>query len=242
MDPRFWKFFDTDSSFVEDSVGSSMLKLWLDASDISSVVHSSGFVSQWRDKSGNGNHATQGTGANQPVFLTDTINGKSAVSFINVTVPSLNLTSSISETNLTAIAVFVSTETTLTEGTILGHKTINQQLLRFDPDIGANGRLLSYDGTTQAFFSLSASIKDQAVLLMTEFDTSVGQKIYLDGDLKDTESYNGTIQTDVIGLAPGTIHMGGHLGELLVYNRILSSAERNAVESYLSNKWGITLS
>jgi len=33
------------------------LSLWLDASDASTITHSNGSVSQWADKSGNGNHA-----------------------------------------------------------------------------------------------------------------------------------------------------------------------------------------
>ena len=44
------------------------LTLWLDAADSSSITHSSNAVSQWSDKSGNGNHATQSTSANQPVL------------------------------------------------------------------------------------------------------------------------------------------------------------------------------
>ena len=35
------------------------LSLWLDASDASTITHSNGSVSQWADKSGNGNHAVQ---------------------------------------------------------------------------------------------------------------------------------------------------------------------------------------
>ena len=44
------------------------LGLWLDAADAGSVVLSASKVSQWSDKSGNGNHAIQPTPANQPVY------------------------------------------------------------------------------------------------------------------------------------------------------------------------------
>ena len=49
------------------------LKLWLDAADTSTITHSSNAVSQWNDKSGNNNHATQGTAANQPTLGTNKI-------------------------------------------------------------------------------------------------------------------------------------------------------------------------
>ena len=38
----------------------SNLEFWVDASDASKIITSSGFVSQWTDKSGKGKNATQG--------------------------------------------------------------------------------------------------------------------------------------------------------------------------------------
>jgi hypothetical protein len=42
--------------------------LWLDAADDNTITEAGGSVSQWDDKSGNGNHATQPTGAAQPTL------------------------------------------------------------------------------------------------------------------------------------------------------------------------------
>ena len=44
--------------------------LWLDAADASTVILSGSTVSQWGDKSGSGNHATQATASVQPVYVT----------------------------------------------------------------------------------------------------------------------------------------------------------------------------
>lgn len=57
------------------------LKLWLDASDGSTITHSSGAVSQWDDKSGSGNNATQGTASAQPTTGSVTVKGRNALSF-----------------------------------------------------------------------------------------------------------------------------------------------------------------
>ncbi|MDB4061618.1 T9SS type A sorting domain-containing protein [Vicingaceae bacterium] len=46
--------------------------LWLDASDTTSVIHSSGTVSAWNDLSGNGNNVTQTTAFNRPKYLNTT--------------------------------------------------------------------------------------------------------------------------------------------------------------------------
>jgi hypothetical protein len=57
------------------------LKLWLDAADSSTITHSSNAVSQWSDKSGNANNATQSTAANKPTLTASGQNGKSVLSF-----------------------------------------------------------------------------------------------------------------------------------------------------------------
>jgi len=56
----------------------SLVSLWLDASDSSTITESGGSVSQWDDKSGNGNHITQGN-----VFLQPTVNGNQ-IDFVNL--------------------------------------------------------------------------------------------------------------------------------------------------------------
>lgn len=45
------------------------LSAWYDAADKGSVIEAAGSVSQWNDKSGNGNHTAQGTGAYQPTLI-----------------------------------------------------------------------------------------------------------------------------------------------------------------------------
>ncbi len=48
--------------------GISSIVAWFDASDADSITQSGGAVSQWDDKSGNGNHATQGTASQRPTY------------------------------------------------------------------------------------------------------------------------------------------------------------------------------
>lgn len=56
---------------VKDVCGSG-LALWLDASDLSTLtIDSAGGVTQWRDKSGLGNHANQATVASRPYYRQD---------------------------------------------------------------------------------------------------------------------------------------------------------------------------
>jgi len=67
---------DDDNDGILDTVEDLSLDaaLWLDASDPSSITKdSNGLVSQWKDKSGNGHHATQSTSDNQPNTTAGTI-------------------------------------------------------------------------------------------------------------------------------------------------------------------------
>jgi len=57
------------------------LGFWYDPSQSSSVTLNAGNVSQLNDLSGNGRHATQGTAANQPPWLSTGVNGKPCLDF-----------------------------------------------------------------------------------------------------------------------------------------------------------------
>ena len=64
--------------------------LWLDADDKEAIVESSGAVSSWLDKSGNGNHASQGTGTKQPTYSANGMNGRGIITFDASTFDTLN--------------------------------------------------------------------------------------------------------------------------------------------------------
>ena len=57
------------------------VELWSDADESTTVTHSSNAVSQWKDKSGKGNHASQSTAANQPTLTASGLNGKPLITF-----------------------------------------------------------------------------------------------------------------------------------------------------------------
>lgn len=54
---------------------------WWDASDTTTITHSSNAVSQFDDKSGNGFHLTQSTAGNKPTTNTRTINALNTIDF-----------------------------------------------------------------------------------------------------------------------------------------------------------------
>ena len=62
------------------ALGSS-LALWLDADDASTITLNGSTVSEWRDKSGNGRHASQVTVANQPTYSATGLNSTPTLQF-----------------------------------------------------------------------------------------------------------------------------------------------------------------
>ena len=78
----WWKFDEAlpivDSNWSPTTLNPS---LWLDASDASTVSHSSNSVNQWSDKSGNNYHASQSVEASQPTLISSVQNGKSVLTF-----------------------------------------------------------------------------------------------------------------------------------------------------------------
>ncbi|WP_431214660.1 hypothetical protein ACQ86N_07765 [Puia sp. P3] len=66
--------------------------MWLTAADPTTILNSSGTqaangasIATWKDKSGNGADAVQGTNTNRPIYKTNQLNGFGAVTFANNT-------------------------------------------------------------------------------------------------------------------------------------------------------------
>ena len=82
------------SPFVDYNLSEdSKVILWLDAAVDSTVIQSNGLVSQWMDRSGNGNHATQTSSSVMPTYLATGMSGFPAINFSSdkLLFPSLNM-------------------------------------------------------------------------------------------------------------------------------------------------------
>lgn len=215
------------------------LLLWLDGDDTDTITESGGAVSQWDDKSVNGNNVTQSNGPEQPTFLPTGINGKGAIEFVGASAPFLELDSQILSTvDLSALAVFVNTEA-IAAGHILASLTNNRQVIRLDPDQGSFGRFQCFDGSTTVQFEFTSSITGTALLLRVEYEFSSNKTIFLNGVQRDFDSYSGDTRIGSLGRLSAAVEMGGRVGEVLVYDRILIQDEVQALENHLTFKWGI---
>jgi hypothetical protein len=210
--------------------------LWLDAQDSSTITHSSNAVSQWDDKSGNGNHATQSTASSQPTYSSTVMaGGKPGLDF-NVDYMSFP---EIDGTDKTLFFVFE--PDAAVQNYLLGHSTNNIQT-----KINTSNKV-EYANNPQWYpngFQSSTAISLASISI-------VG--FVLDSTL--TYSVNGTAQNDPTKTRNTSIEntkfdqigkqrsfdptLNGKIGEIVVMDSV-SSTDREKMEGYLAHKWGLT--
>lgn len=215
----------------------SGLRLWLDSSDLSSITKDgSNNVSVWGDKSGGNNDATQGTGANQPTWVADQLNGKSIIRFNDdrMVTPDINLT------DFTGFVVFNNTN-------IYPIGSGDVDTLLYHEGAGARPQIQSANGFIDISepqfgtenITANRYINGQSVLNRHPLSANN----YYISSVINTGGYSHNGQFGIGGRVDTDIfkHIGD-IAEIIIYNRALSAAERTLVENYLSNKWGIALS
>jgi hypothetical protein len=204
-------------------------QLWLDAADATTLTLSGSNVTQWNDKSGNGRNTS--TFWNAPTFS----NG--AVQFNTTQGFSVNLTaSSTIESGFVVAGVvdYGQGNTLLGAGNgngarqfriaIVGIATVKQDII----GVLDGGTLLptnttqlvefTNDGTTITHYWNGAFYKSGSTLAYDAGrTTTIGQR-------------NGNFVSE--GLK-------GYIQEIIIFNRAVSSSERQQVEGYLAAKWGL---
>ena len=212
--------------------------LWLDAADATSYTTSGSNVTQWNDKSGAGNNATQSTTASQATTGT-TLNGLNIMNFTGTRYMQ-NTTMIFPNAPYTIFAVgYTSTNGygRLLAGypdayLFLGTGSGNTQLATFVGNGGWTDTNTDAPGT---------SVASACIMCMTNNGTTTGLIPYVNGVTLTAKS--GTCNS-FTGFYIGTSGGGGqpwagYIAEIMVYNYILSTPQRQYVEGYLAGKWGL---
>lgn len=216
------------------------LQLWLDADDDQTVKETANSVSQWNDKSGNGNDVTQGTGSAQPTTNVSTLNSKNVIDFDGN--DTLVLPSALFTIPNGANTIFVvckrNTETGSSEK-IIGLSEAGSQRLLLDYGSVADAafyqsRSASGDGATQSGTNTSFTT-------FSCFRDGTTQSISRNGATASTNASGADepgIDAGHIGsLAGSSAFLIGSVAEVIIYDRALSATEITSVENYLSAKW-----
>lgn len=219
----------------------SGLALWLDAADAATITSSMGAVSQWSDKSGNGHHATQGTGASQPLTGAATLNGLNTITF-DGTNDFLNYDGSIlAGTNYTFF--FVHKAANFSSNYVLGGnvRSANRNFhLRY-----SNSGQINFSQYGNDIYATVATMSAADGRLLSGRLASSGRQFFLNGAVIGSTA-TATQLIDYTGAAigrmresSGLVYSAEYAAEYIVYNRDLSDAEIGQVHSYLMDKWGL---
>ena len=226
---------------------SSGLAIWLKADAGTSSAVEGDFLASWNDQSGNGRNATQTTAANRPRFRKSILNGNPA---IETTGGTRYFNIDFSALSNSSYTVFVVAQRTSTN--------VSQYILGVQQS-SPLGMHLGYAGDNTLRLGQSSSILNLATsgyagsneiprTLVAEFSNTTGRTLseYLNGaplqnTLAGTASYAIASNTGVIGRGYSTTGFAGFIGEIIIYNRTLTATEKRQVLTYLSVKYGTTL-
>jgi hypothetical protein len=226
----------------------SFCALWLDANDATTLSLSGSNVTQWRDKSGNGFHAT----AYQSPTLT-TMNGLTGIAFGG----NNNFDGSIA-TRASAVTVFAIASN---PGTASGYlRLVSLATLETTTDSTTDGFVVALEqpddataiggerNTGTAYSSGAGTITANTVFMACSTWSTNTVNIFVNGTLRNNSSYSKgaftylnyaigrAIQLGFGGTNP-TFVWPGSVGEVLVFNVVLSTYQRQQVEGYLAWKW-----
>jgi FtsP/CotA-like multicopper oxidase with cupredoxin domain len=232
-------------SFVPTQIAN--LAAWYDASDPTTLAQTAGAVSSWFDKSGHGNTLVQPRAAAMPA-TGQTIGGLRALHFSGRQF--LSSSNSLFSKNLyPASTTFVVTNaptataasSVLSAGVAPGVSGPRWELrlfengqTHFDFNNITTGRLIGKEAYAgPAFWSAGGS--------------PTGEFLNKDGNALATSAGPGTSVSGGYPLAVGGNLGGsnvvdpftGSIGEILIFNRYLSTAETQSIEGYLACKWGL---
>ena len=193
-------------------------------------------VTEWADQSGNGTVLTPDI-QNSPTFVSSFLNGKPAIEFTT------NDNTGLSNTSfaLTGFTFFsVAKQKPINGGRIFssyfGNVLIGTWGNESNRFYGGNENGWLYEGTNQSTdFLITTAFSDT--------DTSFG--FYQNGFLQSNGNSNSTVILNGISVGGG-IWNGGNIEasdsyvcEIVIYNRTLTLTERQQVETYLNEKYGI---
>jgi hypothetical protein len=223
-----------DDGFDPSSIAG--LGVWLDATQIASTDGTA--LSSWSDASGGGHHATQGTGAAQPTYQTNELNGKPVVRFDGTDdFMGLGDLSLVFPTAATLLVVYGITGTE--DRYSVFENTSNNGYWSYSGGVGyfCAFRTARIDG-------YPAAMPETGTNLVSVVSSASTYQVYLDGTGQGAQaagySAGGGGNVYEIGRGTGTSeYLAGDIAELLIYNSALSNGDRTTVEAYLTAKWGV---
>jgi len=233
------------------------LQLWLDSS-VGITKDGSDFVSIWADQSGNGNDATQGVGARQPLWIDSTLNGLPVLDFAT---DFLTVGTQISKpANYTQIFVMSVDDITSNQrysgsndsGFTLATAWGVSGVKRIGGSADGSGLYIFGDGVNSSFGESSTAIfisNGTYAVIVERYESGDDEQTFRTGggvigtntSATNATSLGGVNENYSIGRAGdfSGLDFNGTMAEHLLYSDALSVANIEKVENYLFNKYAL---
>ena len=219
--------------------------LWLDAADASTIIESGGAVSQWNDKSGNGNHVAQSTSTLRPVVAGNVLDSKPVIRFDG------------SNDRLETAGVLFATPIFGIYSVTANRNPSGQSGWAGQYLAGDAGRTLIYQNDTNtrlaAMFGGSGGIVHNGTanssfhLFGYEKNLSNGNLYYEGINVGTSSSLSTTISNTSWKIGEPAAGSGGlffptplDAAEIVMLSAPASTSDRQKIEGYLAHKWGLT--
>lgn len=213
---------------------------WYDATKTASFTFFTGAaISQWNDLSGNGRHVTPANSSWASTRVAAGINGLPAVDAH----PGALSTSSLdlNPPPFTLIAAIKAGSNTGTPA-LIGAAYTQPTTGSVQWDVASGIVRLTSQATTIIGSATSALTASTPAVLVATYGSNVWAH-YRNGAAVGTGTQAATFSHGKIALGAVAAHNNalydGLLGEIIIYSRVLTTPERQQVETYLQTKWGI---
>ena len=221
------------------------LAAWFDADDASTITLTGSNVSEWRDKSGNGRHATQATAARQPAYTTNSLNGRPALTALGEAVQNKAMSTPAWAYAAGNTALFVFRISAQNQG-IYQRNGLNDQPrgavqstpLKLRATVGGTNaaQIHSEINYTANNWSVGATV------INTNLARAYLNGVYATDATGNTETWNTSTAIRLFSVSDSLYTINGGIAEFIYYDRQLSASEITQVAKYLSKKWNISLS
>jgi hypothetical protein len=232
------------------------LTLWLETSFTRSFESSNAKIEnntrivQWKDISPikpatKRFDLAQATQINQPQYKEDVTDGLPLIYFTNNNFLEFNQ----SAQNVVLADIFQQNQVTIFLICIFGNLSTGSKIINLGTNnvinFGYNGNKIEMKFADDTILETSDSFQQKKLLMLTGIRTNNNNiELYLNGNLRRIAAASSIISDNNFGLTANMrIRVGenftGWLGEVLIFNKALTSKERIKVEQYLIKKWKI---
>lgn len=220
---------------VFDPSSVSGLKIWLDASDLSTITKDgSDRVSQWNDKSGGARHLTQATAGDQPLWLSADQNGRDVIDFTSNRFMDDSWSAESVPNTIFIAAELPQTGTGGRTNLISGYSSNAQSVFGDDPENTYKYAAGSAQGGTKT--GIEGTWQDVYALYGGAYDFEINGDSISSANC-GTDDWTGM----TVGASSVDSQFGDmKVGEIVGYNASITGDDKTAILNYLKTKWGIS--